>query len=231
MFGAAGGMAGGRITPTRGTATPFVSNDTTDRNVTDISHSSAAGNLLVRLFAKRNGSPATVTVTWGDGSGTVPVVERARGSGATAVSALAWIGVCTGGKTGLGTLRIATPNSVRDMAVRVEDLIDLSDSPIGESGNGAADTPATTVAGTVEVQNEASLLVAVGGFCKGSSAPISLSSGWSADAAVASGGGNQDIACVFASRAPAATGDETLTLTTSTADAEQAVAILELLPI
>lgn len=230
MFGAAGGMTGGRIAPTRGTATPFVSNDTTDRNLTEISHNSTTGNLLVRLFAKRNGSPFPITVTWG-ATTTVAVVERARGTGANATSAVAWIGVCTGGITGLGTVRIATPNSVRDMAVRVEDLVNLSDSPIGESGVGASDSSATTVAGTVEVQNEASLLVAVGGFCKGSSAPISLSSGWDADANVASGGGNQDIACVFASRAPAATGDETLTMTTSTADAEQAIAILELLPI
>mgnify|MGYP000735783128 CR=1 FL=1 len=81
MFGAAGGMAGGRISPTRGPATPFVSNDTTDRNLAEISHDSDTGNLLVRIFAKRNGSPFPVAVTWGDLAGTVPVVERVRGTG------------------------------------------------------------------------------------------------------------------------------------------------------
>jgi hypothetical protein len=197
-----------RVSPTLGTPTIFTGHDTTDRDSTIISHNSATGNVLVRLFARRNSSSSAIAATWGDGS-VVPITQRAKATGATATSAIAWIGLCTGGMIGLGNVTIVNA-SQRCIAVWVQDVINLSGSPIGEVGETGEDTSDTTVDATVEISNTRSLVTAVGGFVSGSADPFTVSGAWT-KSENQSGTGSNDVAAVFAQLSPSAIGDAPLT--------------------
>jgi hypothetical protein len=218
------------IAPTLGTAIALVSNDVDNVTTQTISFMSTTGDILIRLGTRNTVvTPAVVTATWNG----VSVPQRVHAPVSTIIEqAHAYIFAGFGMATGTHNIVLDFHSGYRDCVAWIQDINGAADTPVGESGIGEGAVDAATLDATIDVQNAASFLVAIGVYRDGLSDPLTVSSGWTNNGERQSANGFNDVCCIFGSRAADGVGDETLTVaSTGTRNAlSQAIAILELLP-
>lgn len=172
--------AAGIVTPSLGAQTVGLSNTTNSASFT-YSHTSATGNVLVRMFGRNIGTAMTdATATWNG----VAMTQIGKLIISGTSNPVLFMFIIRGGATGARNF-VATPVSANfhRMMTLINDIVDLPASHLGSFNANFENVSQASMAGAASITTAAanSLIVAATGVISSTVDPYTAPSGWTQD--------------------------------------------------
>ena len=205
------------VTPSIVSVQVLNSNTAADWTTQTFNFNSPTGNIVVLFAARSNASnPTGFSATWAGGA-----LDEEEDVEINAVNAgLGWAGWIRGGVTGSNDLVVTGGDGLqRDLLGYAISFDRLAASPIGAKTGASVNTSQSSYGLTLNVQNAMSRLVGLVASMHSNQYPLALNAGWSpvSPSARTGNGGIADIAAVCGQKAADATGNTTMTGTTTAA--------------